>query len=150
MNMLTLLLENQSQPTWTLRIPPSKQLALREIPSTIFLAWKNIKSKSPNTAQSPTSRLWYLSNYHDALQAHIHPLHKYKTPIRTVTNYHEYCQTLIKNGTTNGAVSNAYLTASCIYLLKFSASYEVRKKRRQWKPFPTSIKEKEPLWYRVL
>ena len=33
MNMLTLLLENQSQPTLKLRVPPSKQLALREIPS---------------------------------------------------------------------------------------------------------------------
>jgi hypothetical protein len=30
----------------------------------------------PNTAQSPTSRLWYLSNYHDASQAHMHLLHK--------------------------------------------------------------------------
>jgi hypothetical protein len=27
----------------------------------------------PNTAQSPISRLWYLSNYHDALQTHMHP-----------------------------------------------------------------------------
>jgi hypothetical protein len=29
-----------------------------------------------NKAKSPTSRLWYLSNYHDILQAHMHPLHK--------------------------------------------------------------------------
>jgi hypothetical protein len=33
-SMLTLLLEYQSQLTLTLLIPPSKQLALREIPST--------------------------------------------------------------------------------------------------------------------
>ena len=29
-----------------------------------------------NTAQSPITRLWYLSNYHGALQAHMHPVHK--------------------------------------------------------------------------
>ena len=47
MNTLALLLEIQSQPTLTLRIPPSKQLALKEIPSTAFTAsqrnMKNIK-----------------------------------------------------------------------------------------------------------
>jgi hypothetical protein len=44
----------------------------------------------PSTAQSPTSRLWYLSNYyHDALQAHMHPLHKLGNA-NTVANYHEY------------------------------------------------------------
>ena len=53
----------------------------------------------PNTAQSPTSRLWYLSNYHDALQAHMHPLHKLEN---ANANYHENYQTLIKNGITNG------------------------------------------------
>jgi hypothetical protein len=31
-----------------------------------------IVQSHPNTAQSPTSRLWYLSNYHDVLQAYIH------------------------------------------------------------------------------
>ena len=30
----------------------------------------------------------------------------------TIANYHEYYQTLIENGTDNGAASNAYLTAS--------------------------------------
>ena len=34
MNMLTLLLEDELQPTLMLRIPPAKQLALRGIPST--------------------------------------------------------------------------------------------------------------------
>jgi hypothetical protein len=66
-----------------------------------------------NTAQSPTSRLCYLSNYHDALQAHMHPLHKLGNA-NTVANYHEYYQTLIKNCTANGAASNACLTASYV------------------------------------
>ena len=42
-----------------------------------------------NTAQSPSSRLWYLSNYHDALQAHMHPLHKLGNA-KSVANYHGY------------------------------------------------------------
>ena len=42
--------------------------------------------------------LWYLSNYHDALQAHMHPLQKLGNA-NTVANYHEYYQILIKNGT---------------------------------------------------
>jgi len=36
-----------------------------------------------------------------------HPLHKLKNA-NTVANYHEYYQTRIKNGTANGAASNAY------------------------------------------
>ena len=40
-----------------------------------------IIQNNPNTAQSPISRLWYLSNYHDALQAHMHPLRKLEMPI---------------------------------------------------------------------
>ena len=32
----------------------------------------------------------------------------------TVANYHEYYQTLIKNGFANGAASNAYLAASYV------------------------------------
>ena len=70
-----------------------------------------------NTAQSPTSRPWYLSNYHDALQAHMHLLHKLGNA-NTVVNYQEYYQTLIKNGAADGAASNAYLCP----LLKPSAS----------------------------
>jgi len=85
MIMLTLLLKNQSQPTLTLRILPSniKQLALREIPSITSTGLQKHSKKikcilqhQPITAQSPTSRLWYQSNYHDALRAHMHPLHK--------------------------------------------------------------------------
>ena len=53
--MLTLLLENQSQPTLTLRIPPSKQLALREIPSTTSTGlqnnMRNIESYKINQTQ---------------------------------------------------------------------------------------------------
>jgi len=75
---------------------------------------KNTKSQNqPNTAQSPTSRLWYHSNYHDALQAHMHPLHKLGNA-NTVANYHVYYQTLTKNGTINGEARNAYLTASSV------------------------------------
>jgi hypothetical protein len=45
MNMLALLLKNQSRPTLTLRIPPSNQLALRKIPSTAFTGLqKNTKN----------------------------------------------------------------------------------------------------------
>ena len=120
MNMLTLLLENQSQPTSTLRTPPSKQLALREIPVTTNIYWlatyyegHRIIQLHPSTAQSPISRLRYISNYHDALQAHMHPLHKLGNA-NIVANYHEYYQTLIKNGTANGAASNAYLTTSYV------------------------------------
>jgi len=46
MNMLTLLLQNQSHPL-TLRIPPSKQLALREIPTATSTGLqKKIKTQS--------------------------------------------------------------------------------------------------------
>ena len=52
-----------------------------------------------------------LYNYHDALQAHImHHLHKLENA-NTVANYHEYYQTLIRNGTANGAASNVFTLA---------------------------------------
>ena len=72
-----------------------------------------ILQHQPNTAQSPTLRFWYLTNYHDALQAHMHLLYKLGNA-NTVANYHEYYQTLIKNGTATGAASNAYLKASYV------------------------------------
>ena len=56
----------------------------------------------PNTTQSPTLRLQYLSHYHDTLQAHMHSLHKLENA-NNIANYHEYYQTLIKSGTANGA-----------------------------------------------
>jgi len=47
----------------------------------------------------------------DALQAHMHLLHKLGNAT-TKANYQAYYQTLIKDGTANGATSNAYLTSS--------------------------------------
>jgi len=43
----------------------------------------------------------------------MHPLHKLANA-NTEADYHEYYKTLIKNGTANGAASNAYLTASYV------------------------------------
>jgi hypothetical protein len=63
-------------------------------------------------AHSPPPKLWYLPNHRDALQAHMHFLHKLGNA-KTEANYHAYYQTLIKDGTaSNGATSNAYLTSS--------------------------------------
>jgi len=62
-------------------------------------------------AHSPPQKLWYLPNHHDALQAHMHLLHKLGNA-KTKANHHAYYQTLIKDGTANGATSNAYLTSS--------------------------------------
>ena len=62
----------------------------------------------PNTAQSPTSRLWCLSNSCDALQAHMHPIHKLGNA-NTVASYHNY-QTLIRNNTAIIAAGNVYRT----------------------------------------
>ena len=62
-------------------------------------------------AHSPPQKLWYLPNHRDALQAHMHLLHKLGI-VKTEANYHAYYQTLIKDGTANGATSNAYLTSS--------------------------------------
>jgi len=42
---------------------------------------------------------------------HVHLLHKLGNA-KTEANYHAYYQTLIKDGTANGATSNAYLTSS--------------------------------------
>ena len=64
-----------------------------------------------NMAHSPPPKLWYLPNHRDALQAHMHLLHKLGNA-KTEANYHAYYQTLIKDGTANGATSNAYLTSS--------------------------------------
>ena len=43
----------------------------------------------------------------------MHPLHNLENA-NTVANYHEYYQTLIKNGIVNEAASNGYLTASYV------------------------------------
>ena len=63
-------------------------------------------------AHSPLPKLWYLPNHRDALQAHMHLLHKLGNAKTPEANYHAYYQTLIKDGTANGATSNAYLTSS--------------------------------------
>ena len=54
-------------------------------------------SKSNQTQPSHLPRGFgaYLANYHDALQAHMHPLHKLGNA-NIAANYHEYFQTLIK------------------------------------------------------
>ena len=64
-----------------------------------------------NMAHPPPPRLWYLPNHRDGLQAHMHLLHKLGNA-KTEANYHAYYQTLIKDGTANGATSNACLTSS--------------------------------------
>jgi hypothetical protein len=66
-----------------------------------------------NMAHSPPPKLWYLPNHRDALQAHMHLLHK-PGNAKTEANYHAYYQTLIKDGTASGATSNAYLTSSYV------------------------------------
>ena len=64
-------------------------------------------------AHSPPPRLWYLPNQHDALQAHMHLLYKLGNA-NTEANHYAYYQTPIKDGTANGATSNAYLTTSYV------------------------------------
>jgi hypothetical protein len=117
--MLMLLLESQTQHILTLRIPPSEQPAGPEKVPFCSIYWfaneykeHRIIQNHPSTAQLSTSRLWYLSNYHDTLQAHMYPLHKLGNAYSV--KYHEYYQTLIKSGTADGTASNAYLTAYCV------------------------------------
>jgi len=81
-------------------------------------------------AHSPP-KLSYLPNHRDALQAHVHFLHKLGNA-KTEANYHAYYQTLIKDGTANGAASNAYLTSSyvpfttkCIILKYRTGTYPI-------------------------
>ena len=56
-------------------------------------------------AHSPSPKLWYLPNHRDTLQAHMHLIHKLGNA-KTEANYHAYYQTLVKDGTANGATSN--------------------------------------------
>ena len=58
-----------------------------------------------NMVHSPPPKLWYLPNHRDALQARMHFLHKLGNA-KTEANYHAHNQTLIKDGTANGATSN--------------------------------------------
>jgi len=84
-----------------------------------WLAKKDIENQTQthnhthttDMAHSPPSKFWYLPHHRDALQARMHFLHKLGNA-KTEANYHAYYQTLIKDGTANGATSNAYLTSS--------------------------------------
>ena len=64
-------------------------------------------------AHSPPPKLWYLPNHCDALQAHMHLLHKLGNA-KTEAKYHAYYQTLIMDNTANKAARNAYLTSSYV------------------------------------
>jgi len=46
-----------------------------------------------NMAHSPPPKLWYLPNHRDALQAHMHSLHKLGNA-KTEANYHAYMRTI--------------------------------------------------------
>ena len=46
-------------------------------------------TRTTNMAHSPPPKLWYLSNHRDALQAHMHLLHKLGDA-KTEANYHAY------------------------------------------------------------
>jgi len=83
MSMLTFLLERQSQPSYSDVADTSIKTAGPEGNPFYNICWlakeyeeHQIIQNHPNTAHSPTAKLWYLSNYHDALQAYMHPLHK--------------------------------------------------------------------------
>ena len=120
--MLTLLLESQSQPTLTLRIPPSKQLALRKSLMQHLLACKIIWRTSIIQNHLPQG----FGSYPITMTPYRHTctpstLHKLGNA-NTIANYHEYYQTRIKNGTANGATRNAYLTAFYVPV-KPSASF---------------------------
>ena len=102
-------------------------------------------------AHSPPQKLWYLPNRRDALQAHMHLLHKPRNA-KTEANYHAYYQTLIKNGTANRATSNAYLTTSyvpfktkCIIIkyrtgTLYNQNHAIRINSQQVKPAPSAHK----------
>jgi len=76
-------------------------------------------------AHSPPPKLWYPPNHRDALQAHMHLFHKLGNA-KIEANYHAYYQTLIKDGTANGAASNAYLTSSNVSLRPNVYHYEIQ------------------------
>jgi len=125
MNMLTPLLKSQPPPTPTSDIADTsiRTAGLEGNPfyNIHWLANEDIENHTQthnhthttNMAHPPPPRLWYLPNHRDALQAHMHLLHKLGNA-KTEANYHAYYQTLIKDGTANGATSNAYLTSSYV------------------------------------
>ena len=68
---------------------------LLPISSYIIISWR---LHQMIMAHSPPQKLWYLPNHRDALQAHMHLLHKLGNA-KSEANYHAYYQSLIKDGT---------------------------------------------------
>ena len=113
-------------------------------------------------AHPPPPRLWYLPNHRGALQAHMHLLHKLGNA-KNEAHYHAYYQTLMKDGTANGAASNAYLTSSnvslktkCIimkyrtgtlYNQKHAVLFKLSTSKSNLPPLPTSTQcPAHPFW----
>jgi hypothetical protein len=69
-------------------------------------------TNTTNMAHSPPPKLWYLLNHHDALQAHMHHLHKLGNAKTEQSELPCVLPDRIKDGTANAAASNAYLTSS--------------------------------------
>jgi hypothetical protein len=85
MNMPTPLLKSQPPPTPTLQTLRSIRTTGSEENSFYNIHWlakKDIENQThnhthaTNMALSPPPKLWYLPNHRDALQAHMHFLHK--------------------------------------------------------------------------
>jgi hypothetical protein len=83
----------------------------RKSSAQIWQTHMHVRTLSNNSCLSPPPKLWYLPNHRDALQAHMHFLHKLGNA-KTEANYHAYYQTLITDGTANGATINGNLTSS--------------------------------------
>jgi hypothetical protein len=116
MSMPTPLLKSQPPPTPTLQSDTSIRTAGPEgnpFYNIHWLAKEDIENQTQthnhihttNMARSPPPKLWYLPNHCDAHQAHMHLLHNLGNA-KTEANYLAYYQTLIKDGTANGATSN--------------------------------------------
>jgi len=91
MNMPTPLLKSQPPPTPTLQTPPCIRTAGPEGNPFYNIHWlakedienqtqTHIHTHTTNMAHSPPPKLWYLPNHRDALQAHMHFLHKLGLP----------------------------------------------------------------------
>ena len=149
MNILTLLLQCQSQPTLTLRAPPSKQLALREIPSTAKPACKNIR-RAPNQTNSPKHSPviylkalvpiqlpWRLASTHAPPPQTKECQYHGKLPRILPDTYQKWHCQLERQ--LNEAAGNAYLTASyvpvkfkCIIIMKYRTGTLYNQKHAAW------------------
>jgi len=119
MNMPTPLLKSQPPPTPKVD-DTSIRIAGPEGNPFYNIHWLAKEDRKPNTnpqsypcnKHGPSSSPKALvPNHRDALQAHMHLLHKLGNA-KNEANYHAYYQTLKKDGTAYGAASNAYLTSS--------------------------------------